>query len=125
MRKWLYRLLYFGVPVVVLALTVVIMNTGPVLKRPMGQNDDVEAKLSAVAELAVTGQWQDATATMEELNAAWHKVRERVRFHSEDREIEALDLEMAQLQGAVEGHSQADVRIATRRLQALWDDLAS
>lgn len=125
MKAWVFRILFYGIPALVLAASITAMNMGTVLKRPMGDGDNFESKLHMVSELTQAKKWEEAEVAVQELNSAWDKVRGRVRFMSDSGEIENLDQELAGLMGAVEARSEEQVRIAHRRLIAMWNDLAS
>jgi hypothetical protein len=125
MKAWLLKALYFGLPALLLAATVLVLNTGTIMKRPMSQDDNVPDNLQALLSLAVNQEWDEARSTVEHIHRAWNKVRGRVHITSTTDEIELFDLELAGLQGAVEGSDATQVRMAVRRLTALWDDLGS
>ena len=124
-RAWYFRTIYFGLPILILAVSVLGMNSGTILKRPMGNDDRVEASIQSVMDLAAAGRWSEASTAMEQAHSSWRKVKGRIHFTSATDEIELFDLELAGLQGAVEGGDTNQVRIAVRRLMALWEDLGS
>lgn len=125
MKAWYLRTIYFGLPILVLALSVLSMNSGTILKRPMGDDDQVEARIQSVMDLAAAGRWQEANSAIDQALRSWQKVKGRIHFTSATDEIELFDLELAGLRGAVEGSDANQVRMAVRRLMALWEDLGS
>lgn len=125
MKAWTLRIIYFGIPLLVLAVSVLAMTTGPVLMRPRGAGDDVEARLDAVSAMALAERWDEAGAAVQALEGAWDQVRGRMRFTLASSEVEDFDMGLAELQGAVDARDQTQVRIAHRRLTALWQDLGS
>lgn len=125
MKQGLLRVLYYAIPTVILVLTLLVLNAGPLLLRPMGDGDNVKARLEEVSSLALSDRWQEAEAAVQELERAWERVRARARFTLDESDIKAFDLELAGLRGAVDARDQAEVRIAHRRLMALWSDLGS
>lgn len=124
MKGGLLRVLYYGIPTVILALTLLALNSGPLLLRPTGDGDDVKARLEAVSSLAQSERWQEAEEAVQELERAWERVRARTSFMLDVTEVEMFDLELAGLRGAVDARDLAEVRIAHRRLTALWNDFA-
>lgn len=125
MKVWLLRTLYFGIPAVVLLVSIVAMNAGPILKRPVGGERSVPAHMARISELALTDRWAEAGEAGRELERTWEDVKGRVRFTSTIDDMEIFDLELAALIGAIEARDQSQLRIAHRRLQALWNDLGS
>lgn len=124
-KAWLFRMLYYGLPTLFLVGCVLALNSGPMLKRPLGSEDDVQAQLQQVAELALSGRWEEAGKAGEGLAQSWERVKRRVRFTSTTDEVEIFDLLLAELQAGVDGQDQSLVRSAHRRLMALWEDLGS
>jgi hypothetical protein len=118
------RLFYFGLPALLLVTVLTALNAGPILKRPMGAGEDVGGRLQAVANLAAAGEWSGAERAVTELDTAWKSVHRRVHFVSGEGEMREIQLALADLKGAVEGHDPLAVRQAYRRLNSLWDHLA-
>lgn len=125
MQSRFLRWVYFGLPVLILALTVLSMNSGTILKRPFDSGDQVEARIQLVLDLAAADRWDEAGTAMEQVHQAWQRVKRRIHFTAATEELELFDLELAGLRGAVEGSDTNQVRIAVRRLMALWADLGS
>lgn len=122
MKAWLYRIIYFAIPLTAMALIVWSLNAGPMLMRPMGEDDDVEARLEEVGELALSGRWEEAAKAAEALQAAWNRVQPRIQYAYTREELDTFGDEVAALMGAVDGRSDTQVRISLRRLGALWND---
>jgi|GEM_PF-5491701 len=125
MKGWLLRFLYYALPTLALAVIVLAMNAGPLLKRPLGPQEDLPAQLKQVADLALSGRWEEARQGQDRLAQTWVKVKGRLRFSSTTDEIEVFDLLMAELQAAVEGRDQVLLRSAHLRMESLWQDLGS
>ncbi|HYF92027.1 MAG TPA: hypothetical protein VD969_07250 [Symbiobacteriaceae bacterium] len=125
MKGWLLKFLYYALPTLAMAVIVLSMNTGPVLKRPLGSHDDLPAQLEQVAALALSGRWEEAGRAEMRLAQTWARVKGRVSFTSTTDEIEIFDLLLAELQAAVDGRDHLLVRSAHLRLKSLWEDLGS
>lgn len=117
------QVVYIGLPVVIVVATVLLFNTGGLLKRSFGDGDDVAGGLNQLLSLAQQRDWDRAHATAEDLSRAWQRVRGRIYLTSTADEIEWFDLELAGLRGALDTGDEAQASIAVRRLLALWEDL--
>lgn len=125
MKGRLFQLLYYGLPALVIAVSVLALNSGPLLKRPIGNHGDVPAQLEALLPLAEAERWADAKAAAERVGADWERLRRRIHLTSARDEVETFDLELAALRGAIEAGDAALTRVAVRRLLALWADLGA
>jgi hypothetical protein len=123
MKATKLKLLYFSIPVLLLAASVFALNAGPLLKRPLGAGDDVPAKLSAISTLAAAGHWEQAASAAAELQAAWSSVRRRVQLVASRNELQYISLSLADMQGAVAVRDPVQFRLAEQRLRALWEAL--
>lgn len=123
MKALLLKLVYFSIPVLLLAASVFALNSATLLKRPFGAHDDVQAKLQALSSLAAAGRWEQAGPAAAELRTAWQSVRRRVQFVTGTSETEFISMSLADVQGAVAGRDLAQFRVAERRLQTLWESL--
>lgn len=125
MKSRLFQLIYYGLPALFVAVSALALNSGTFLKRPFGAHDDIAAHLEQLLSHTEEQRWEDAGATVRQLGEAWRHVRGRVRLSSAFEEVEAFDLELAGLQGALESGDASQTRIAVRRLLALWEDIGS
>lgn len=123
MKATMLKLLYFSIPVLLLAASVFALNAGPLLKRPLSDQDDVPAKLKAVSSLAAAGRWEQAGTAATELQTAWHSVKRRVQLVASRNELQFISLSVADMQGAIAGHDPVQFRLAEQRLRSLWDAL--
>lgn len=120
--KLLMKVIFFGLPALVLAGTILTFNAGQYFKRPHGTADDVAAHLADASGLALAGQWEEARSAREELEQAWQRVRRRIVLTSDLDELLSFDELMAEFQGALDAEDKTQVHIATRKMQAIWDE---
>lgn len=123
MKATRLKIIYFSIPVLLLAASVFALNAGPFLKRPFGAHDDLPAKLQNVTSLAEAGRWEQAGAAAAELRTAWQTVQRRVQFVASSGELQFISLTVADMQGAVAGHDPVQFRLAEQRLRTLWEAL--
>src|SRR5690554_1185712 len=97
MRKFLI----VAIPIVVLILFILIMHSGNILKRPLGQDDDIPQSINNMIEVVNNDSWEEASNRLKDLEKAWDKVVRRVQFGAERDEINKFYTCLARLQGAV------------------------
>lgn len=123
MKPFGMKLLYYGLPTLVLIASVLTFNAGDVLKRPWGKADDVRRELSRSSALALDGRWDEANNAWLHLHTAWESVRKRIILTSDIDEMLTFDQLVAELQGAIEAKDDTQVRIAARKMEAIWAEL--
>jgi ppGpp synthetase/RelA/SpoT-type nucleotidyltranferase len=123
MRGFALKIIYFSIPTLILAISILTLNSGQILKRPMTGTDDVRTQIQTVASHAVGDRWGEAERSVSDLYRAWEQVKRRVAITTPADLMADLDLEMAELRAAVEAQDAAQVRTQHRRLEVLWEDL--
>ncbi|WP_374711496.1 DUF4363 family protein [Symbiobacterium terraclitae] len=123
MNARMRQLIYIGLPVVIVTVTVLLFNMGGILKRSFGADDDVAGRLNQLLSLTQQRDWDRAHTTIDDVSQAWQRVRGRIHITSTTDEIELFDLELAGLRGAVDTRDEVQANIAVRRLIALWEDI--
>lgn len=125
MKGRLLKAIYYGLPALIVAASVLTLNSGSLLKRPFGAHDDVPGHLQQLLSHTDGQRWEEAAEVERRVSEAWQRIRGRVRLTSTLDEVETFDLELAELRGALETGDAGQTRIAVYRLLALWEDLGS
>lgn len=123
MKAWMMKALFYGLPMLVLVVSVLVFNAGGVLKKPLGKGDNVSLQLSHASALALDGKWDEAREAWLQLHTAWESVRKRIILTSDIDEMLTFDQLVAELQGAIESKDDTQVRIAARKMEAIWGEL--
>ncbi|HZK53563.1 MAG TPA: DUF4363 family protein [Desulfosporosinus sp.] len=103
MRKFIV----IALPIVTLVLFVLVMQSGDILKQPLVGDDNVPQAIETVIQDINHENWEAATQNTENLKRAWDKVVNRVQFSGERNVIDALTVNIARLQGAVQAQDKA------------------
>lgn len=123
MKKAVYSILYYGVPVVILAVFVAGMNSAPYLKRSFGAHDDVPGLMAAVEAHVAAGRWDQARTDVERLIAAWETVTERIQFIVGRDKLTRISANLARLRGAVRAEDRAGALMELGEAREQWDSL--
>ncbi len=123
MKKAFYSILYYGVPVVILAVFVAAMNSAPYLKRSFGPHDDVPGLMAAVEAHVAAGRWDQARTDVERLIAAWETVTERIQFSVGRDKLTRISANLARLRGAVMAEDRAGALVELGEAWEQWDSL--
>lgn len=119
MRKFLIH----AIPISALVLFIIIMQSGNILKKPIGNNDDVPQAIYDLIEAVSRDYWDEADTKLKNLAEAWEKVLVRVQFSSERDEINKINACIARLKGAVMAQDKANALMELNEAYYHWDDL--
>lgn len=119
--KWIV----FGVPVVILAASVLVMTSGGWLKQPLRGDDDVLGLVREMEQLAKGENWEGAWAKSVAANEAWHHVVNRIQFSVEREMILEISGSLAKMQGAVQAEDASAMLQEVYYFYDLWSNLSS
>lgn len=119
MRKFLIR----AIPIAALILFVIIMQSGNILKKPIGKNDNIPQSINDMIEVVSNDSWEEADNALKSLVEAWDKVLTRVQFSSERDEINKFNTCLARLQGAVKAEDKSNALMELYEAYNHWEDL--
>jgi hypothetical protein len=111
--------------VIPLVAITFLLNAGPVLKRPMGTDDDVAGSLERVEQAALQEDWEQASSAWDQLRQAFVKVERRAEVVVEWNELQDFDMELARLRGAIQAEERSDVLALISVLKALFDEFGN
>lgn len=119
MRKFLV----IAIPIVALGLFICIMLSGSFLKKPFGQEEDIEQSIERIKVNINNEKWDDVTEKVEELEKNLKKVIKRVQFSSERDEINFINSSIARLKGAVSARDKSDALVEINDAYNHWKQL--
>lgn len=117
------RFLIIVIPIATLLLFLFIMFSGNILKKPMGEKDNIPKSLGEIIEAVNNENWDEADGKIQGLEYAWERVIFRVQFGSERDEINNLSTNIARLKGAVEAEDKAGALMELHEAYHHWDEL--
>lgn len=121
MRKFLLM----AIPIAVLIIFILLMHSGSILKKPLGEDDDIPQSINDMIEVVNNESWQEADNELNDLIKAWDKVVRRVQFGSERDEINKFTTCLARLQGAVKAEDKASALMELYEAYNHWNELGN
>jgi hypothetical protein len=117
------KIFVFAVPIALLIISILIMNSGIVLKHPMNQTDDFARYLTEVQGNVLAGQWDQASTNLRKLDHAWRQVINRIQFSIEKDEITRLSANLARMGGAIQAKDPGGAMIEIAEAREFWEEL--
>lgn len=112
-----------AIPITILLIFIAIMLSGNYLKRPLGKDDNLPKAIKVVMENVSEERWEEASKNTEILSDVWTKIIKRVQYSSERDEINALDVNIARLQGAILSKDKSSALIELSEAYEHWENL--
>ena len=119
MRKFLV----ITIPIVTLILFVVIMLSGNLLKKSLGENDNIPESIQLIIQDVESENWEDASNKTENLSNNWEKIVKRIQFSSERDEINSFQASIARLSGALMAKDKSASLIELNEAYEHWNGL--
>ncbi|HYF77876.1 MAG TPA: hypothetical protein VD973_12125 [Symbiobacteriaceae bacterium] len=117
------KLLRWAVFLTPLVLFSLLMNAGPVLKRPMGSDDRFMAFLEETEQAALVEDWSAAADAWQRTDRAMTLVIRRIQLMAERNVAQEIVQDLAQLQGAIQAQDQSEALMQIAVLKALFEEL--
>lgn len=111
------------IPILTLSLFILIMLSGNVLKHPLTTDDNIPKTIQLVIQDIKDEKWQEASIKTEQLSGEWKKIINRVQFSSERDEINAFNMNLARLRGAIMAKDKANAFMELTEAYEHWNEL--
>lgn len=119
MRKFLV----IAIPIATLALFVLIMLSGTILKQPLGKDDNIPESIQLIIKDIELENWDAANKKVEDLSNTWEKIVNRVQFSSERNQIDSFDINIARLRGAIIAKDKSSSYAELNEAYEHWENL--
>ncbi len=96
-----------AIPISILIIFIIVMQSGSLLKRPIGNEDDIPQSIFSLIEEVQNENWDEVQKKAEKLDETWNKVVKRIQFSSERDEINYFYTSLARLKGAIMAEDKA------------------
>ncbi len=117
------RFLTISIPIVILAIFICIMLSTKILKKPLGNDDNIPQSIENIIDAVKKEDWKEAGEETEALSKAWKKVMFRVQFSSERDQINYLSTNISRLRGAVEAEDKVNALLELYEAYNHWREL--
>lgn len=117
------RFITIAIPIVLLAASICIMQSGPFFKKPRGKEADIPQLIEQMIEYVSNGSWDNALRELDQLEESWDKIVFRIQFSSERDEINNLDTSIARIRGALEAMDKTNALMELYEADVHWDEL--
>jgi len=114
---------YYVLPIIVLVVFALLMNSGNYYKSPRGISDDFEGYLHQVQQQVLTSDWEQAQNDFPLLSAAWSEIIPRIQYSVEKDEINAINVNLARLHAYLDAHDPKNALAEINEAREHWDHL--
>ena len=121
MRKFII----IAIPIVTLALFILIMLSGNYFKKQVLVNEDFPKLVQLVINDVKDEKWEEAENHKKDLDHAWKKIVKIVQFSSERDEINALNVSLSRVDGAILVRNKALAVCELKEAYEHWDQLGN
>lgn len=111
------------IPILILIFFILIMLSGPFLKKPRGSYDDVIKNIDITTKAVLSENWKLAEQNTKELDSAWEIVIKRIQFSTERTEINNISLNIARLKASIAAKDKSSALIELSSAKEHWNDL--
>lgn len=119
MRKFLV----ITIPILALFCFIAVMLSGGILKKPLGEDDNIPESIQLITQDIESENWESAYEKTENLSKSWEKIIKRTQFSSERDEINSLDVNIARLHGAIIAKDKSASLMELYEAHEHWDGL--
>jgi hypothetical protein len=110
-------------PIVILAVSILIMLSGGFLKKPLGRDDDVVKYMNDLKSNIEASKWGEAEANLNDLRESWTKVEKRIQFSVERNDLNGFTVDLARIEGAIRAKSKESAIIELYEAHEHWEHL--
>lgn len=119
MRKFLV----ISIPIVSLAIFVLIMLSGNILKKSFSKNNNIPQSIQLITQDIEAENWESANEKANNLSDTWKTIVKRVQFSSERNEINSFNTSVARLRGAIMAKDKSSSLMELNEAYEHWEGL--
>lgn len=122
--KTLKKIVLFLIPLLTLVLFIFIMNSGSLLKKPLGKDDRLYETVHQIEADVKEKNWDKASNNINYAETAWEKIVRRIQFSVEKEYIFQINETLARIKGGIEVKDDKAIMEEIYYFYELWDKLA-
>lgn len=119
------KIILISIPVISIALFIAVMLSGNYLKKPMGAHDNLPQLIEMVTEDVNNDRWEQAKEHSNELQEVYKKIEKRIQFSAERDEMNALNVALARIEGAILSRNKALAIDGLFQAYEHWDQIGN
>lgn len=118
------RTIGYLIPFLVIIIFAVLLNSGSILKKPLGQDDDVVRQLGIIKQAVLAEKWEEATIKTNELERIWQRITFRAQFSVEKDGILGFEKSLYRLKSFIDAKNVAGALAEIGEAEFHFKDLA-
>ena len=119
MRKFLT----IFIPIIFLAICIMAMLSGPLLKNPWTEDENIISFIDNIERFSEENQWEQSEKEVEKVEKAWESILKRVQYTSEVDEIDDIYNNIARMKGGIRAKDLGITLGATEEIKTNWENL--
>ncbi len=121
MRKFLV----ITIPIVTLTFFVLVMLSCSILKKSLGNDDNIPESIQLIVQDIESENWEAANVKTDKLKETWEKIVKRVQFSSERDEINSFSTNIARLHGSIKAKDPSNSYSELNEALDHWTELGN
>lgn len=119
------KLLVIAIPIVTLAFFILVMNSDNIFKYSLGKDNNIPQSIEKLTQYIQNEKWEEASNQTEKLSDSWKKVVKKVQFSAEKDEINAFNVNIARLRGAIMAKDKLNSFMELTEAYEHWENIGS
>jgi hypothetical protein len=110
-------------PIALIAVSMIIMLSGTLLKQPTGDWDNVLKHMDATTKAIMSDDWTLAEQSESKLETAWKAVTKRIQYSGERDEIHNFTVSVARLKASITAKDKSSALMELSEANEHWEGL--
>lgn len=119
MRKFLT----IFIPIFFLAICIMAMLSGPLLKKPWKEEENILQYINNIQVYCKEGEWDRSEKEIDKVEKAWESILRRVQYTSEVDEIDDIYNNIARMKGGIMAKDLGITLGSTEEIKTNWENL--
>ncbi|SHH95564.1 DUF4363 family protein [Clostridium grantii] len=113
----------FILPLLIMSLFVLLMNSGVLLKNSFNSEDNVSLSVEKLEKELSIENWTEANDALKVLDLAWKNVQKRVQFSVEKDQMKRIEVNLLRLEGCIKAKDKSSALIELNEMKGHWYEL--
>jgi hypothetical protein len=113
----------FLLPLLIMSLFILLMNSGALLKNSFNNEDNVSLAIEKLEKELSNEHWPEANDSLKLLDIAWKNVQRRVQFSVEKDQMKRIEGNLLRIEGCIKAKDKASATIELAEMKGHWQEL--